>query len=168
MSSTSTKRLQREFELICKNPMENIKVKPDPENLYIWYFIFEGPKDTPYENGLYAGKILFPKDYPFKAPDFIMLTPNGRFKTNHKICLSYSGYHQESWSSIWTVTTMLQGLLSFMIENDVTTGGISTSIEEKKAFAKVSMNETFSFPEILTLFSEEESFKCYFQKISHP
>jgi ubiquitin-conjugating enzyme E2 J2 len=150
--STSVRRLQRELELIHKNPMDNIKVKPNTDNIYIWYFLFDGPKDTPYENGLYAGKILFPKEYPSKAPDFIMLTPNGRFAINQKICLSYSGYHQESWSPIWTVPTMLQGLLSFMVEDTVTTGGITTSLEEKKKLSKASISATFSHPEILSLF----------------
>lgn len=152
--TTSIKRLQRELELILKNPMDNIKVKPKLEDIYTWYFIFDGPKDTPYENGLYAGKILFPKDYPSKAPDFIMLTPNGRFAVNEKICLSYSSFHQETWSPIWTVPTMLQGLLSFMVENTTTAGGITTSIEEKKKLAKASISATFVHPEILSLFSE--------------
>lgn len=152
--STTIRRLQRELELIDKNPMDNIKIKPKVEDIYTWYFIFDGPKDTPYENGLYAGKILFPKDYPSKAPDFIMLTPNGRFAVNNKICLSYSGYHQESWSPIWTVSSMLQGLLSFMVENTTTTGGIVTTVEEKKKLAKASISTTFNNSEILSLFLE--------------
>jgi ubiquitin-conjugating enzyme E2 J2 len=150
--SQSVRRLQNELKLIHKNPMDNIKVKPNTDDIYTWYFLFDGPKDTPYEGGLYAGKILFPKDYPSKAPDFIMLTPNGRFKVNEKICLSYSGFHQETWSPIWTVSTMLQGFVSFMIENTVTAGSISTTIEEKKKLAKSSIGETFNHPKILELF----------------
>lgn len=157
MSNRSIIRLQRELELVHKNPMDNIKIKPNTENIYVWYFLFDGPKDTPYENGLYAGKILFPKDYPSKAPDFVMLTPNGRFKVNEKICLSFSGYHQETWSPIWTVLTMLQGLLSFMVEETVTSGGISTTVEEKRKLAKTSAIQTFSHPEILPLFCESVS-----------
>jgi ubiquitin-conjugating enzyme E2 J2 len=150
--SQSVRRLQRELELIHKNPMDNIKVKPNIENIYTWYFLFDGPKDTPYEDGLYAGKILFPKDYPSKAPDFVMLTPNGRFKVNEKICLSYSSFHQETWSPIWTVPTMLQGLLSFMVEKEITAGSISTTDEEKKKLAKSSIAYTFGHPEVLPLF----------------
>ena len=44
-----------------------------------------GPENTPYENGLYHGKLIFPKDYPFKPPAIYMLTPSGRFKTNTKV-----------------------------------------------------------------------------------
>ena len=157
MSTNSYKsitRLQNELKLIKKNPMENIKIKPDVDDIYTWYFLFDGPKDTPYEDGVYAGKILFPRDYPSRAPDFIILTPNGRFEINMKICLSYSGYHQETWSPIWTVPSMLQGLISFMNESDITAGSITTTIEQKKKLAKSSMENTFSLLEISNVFSE--------------
>jgi ubiquitin-conjugating enzyme E2 J2 len=150
----SITRLQNELKLIHKNPMDNIKVKPNVDDIYTWYFLFDGPTDTPYEGGLYAGKILFPKEYPSKPPDFVMLTPNGRFKVNEKICLSYSSYHPETWSPIWTVPSMLQGLLSFMIEKEITAGSILTTDEEKQKIAKNSIAYTFSHPEILPLFCQ--------------
>ena len=36
-----------------------------------------------------------------KPPNIIFLTPNGRFATNQKICLSISAYHPESWNPAW-------------------------------------------------------------------
>lgn len=35
----------------------------------------------------YILKLVLPRDYPFSAPDFFMITPNGRFATNTKICV---------------------------------------------------------------------------------
>ena len=32
--------------------------------------------------GYYHGKLVFPKDFPFKPPRIFMITPNGRFKVN--------------------------------------------------------------------------------------
>ena len=69
---------------------------------------------TESQGGVYHGRILVPADYPMKPPDIIVLTPNGRFPTNHtfftqyhpwlcrfevgkKICLSISGHHPETW-----------------------------------------------------------------------
>ena len=34
-----------------------------------------------------AGKVIFPPQYPYKPPSILMLTPNGRFATNTKLCL---------------------------------------------------------------------------------
>ena len=53
----------------------------------------EGSKDTPYEGGHYWGKLIFPKEYPLKPPSVMMLTPNGRFKTGRRLCLSMSDFH---------------------------------------------------------------------------
>lgn len=50
----------------------------------------------------YVGQILFPTNFPFKPPDIIFITPNGRFQLNKKICLSFTGYHPESWSN-WSI-----------------------------------------------------------------
>lgn len=46
------------------------------------HYVITGPPDTPYHDGLYHGKLVFPPDYPFKPPSIYMLTPNGRFKPN--------------------------------------------------------------------------------------
>ena len=48
--------------------------------------------------GVYHGKLLFPAAYPFKPPSILMLTPNGRFAVNQRLCLSMSDYHPESWN----------------------------------------------------------------------
>ena len=32
--------------------------------------------------GYYWGKLVFPKEYPFKPPRIEMTTPSGRFQTN--------------------------------------------------------------------------------------
>ena len=63
------------------------------------------------------GKIFFPPDYPFKPPDIIFVTPNGRFKTNKKICMSFTSYHPESWSN-QSIESMLMGLISFFVTDN--------------------------------------------------
>lgn len=58
---------------------------------------------------------MFPKEYPFKPPRIIMITPNGRFQTNTRLCLSISDFHPDTWNPAWSVSTILTGLLSFMV-----------------------------------------------------
>jgi ubiquitin-conjugating enzyme E2 J2 len=81
------------------------------------------------------GKIAFPKEYPNKPPGIEMITPNGRFELNKKICMSMSDYHPESWSPAWGVQSIIMGLISFMISSERTTGCVITSDNEKKILA---------------------------------
>ena len=120
--------------------------------------------DTPYEGGYYHGKVIFPSQYPFKPPSIMMSTPSGRFQTNTKLCLSMSDFHPESWNPLWSVGTILTGLLSFMSEDGMTTGSIQTTLEEKKAFARQSLafnckNPTFRklFPDLVEKFESKAS-----------
>jgi len=55
-----------------------------------------------------------PSDYPFRPPAFMLLTPNGRFETGVKICLSISAHHPEHWQPSWSVRTALTALVAFM------------------------------------------------------
>jgi ubiquitin-conjugating enzyme E2 J2 len=64
------------------------------------------------------------------------LTPNGRFQTNFRLCLSMSDYHPQSWNPAWSVSTILTGLLSFMIEGTATTGSVVSSDDDKRELAK--------------------------------
>lgn len=58
---------------------------------------------------------MFPREFPFKPPSIYMITPNGRFKTNTRLCLSISDFHPDTWNPAWSVATILTGLLSFMV-----------------------------------------------------
>lgn len=78
-----------------------------------------GPENTPYEGGYYHGKLVFPREFPFKPPSIYIITPNGRFKTNIKLCLSISDFHPDTWNPAWSVSTILTGLLSFMVNFDL-------------------------------------------------
>jgi ubiquitin-conjugating enzyme E2 J2 len=106
--------------------------------LFDRHYVVRGPEGTPYSSGLYHGKLQFPSEFPFKPPAIYMLTPNGRFKCNVRLCLSISDYHPDSWNPAWSVSTILTGLLSFMVEKNPTMGSIETSDYEKKLLAQQS------------------------------
>lgn len=87
-----------------------------------------------------------------------MFTPSGRFKTNTQLCMSMTNYHPESWNPMWSVGTILNGLLSFMQESAVSTGSISASREMREQLAQESLqwnatNLTFKklFPDYMEL-----------------
>ena len=70
-----------------------------------------------------------------QPPSIYMRTPNDRFKTDTRLCLSISDYHPDTWNPAWSVSTILTGLLSFMLERSPTLGSIETGEHEKRALA---------------------------------
>ncbi|OAD55972.1 Ubiquitin-conjugating enzyme E2 J2 [Eufriesea mexicana] len=120
----------------------------------ILHYVVKGPEETPYEGGFYHGKLIFPVEFPFQPPSIYMTTPNGRFKVNTKLCLSISDFHPDTWNPTWSVSTILTGLLSFMIENSPTMGSINSSDYDKKQFAAQSLEYNLKDKMFCELFPE--------------
>ncbi|KAL5579684.1 hypothetical protein UlMin_015793 [Ulmus minor] len=156
------KRLQKEYRALCKEPVSHVVARPSPNDILDWHYVLEGSKGTPFEGGFYYGRIKFPEEYPYKPPGISMTTPNGRFQTQKKICLSMSDFHPESWNPMWSVSSILTGLLSFMMDTSPTTGSVNTTVKEKQHLAKASLafnckNVTFRkmFPEYVEKYKQQ-------------
>jgi ubiquitin-conjugating enzyme E2 J1 len=125
--------LSEPTDLFCAQPLE--------DNLFEWHFTVRGPPDTEFEEGVYHGRIILPTEYPMKPPNLVLLTPNGRFETNKKVCLSISGYHPETWLPSWSIRTALLALIGFMPSAAAgAVGAIECSAEERKKLAKKSLD----------------------------
>ena len=151
-SKMAVKRLRREYKMVLKSPPEFIHVTPLMENVFEWHYCIEAPPGELYSGGFYWGKLRFPGDYPWKPPSIRMMTPNGRFKTDYRLCLSMSDYHPETWSPSWTVSAVLIGLLSFMLGTDKTLGSIDTSDAFKRDAARNSMRHNIQQPQFREVF----------------
>mmetsp|Transcript_8976 Transcript_8976/g.15191 ORF Transcript_8976/g.15191 Transcript_8976/m.15191 type:complete len:114 (+) Transcript_8976:88-429(+) len=101
---------------------DNFVALPDPDNIFLWYFVVYGLKEDPYLGGFYIGKLIFPPDYPWRPPSIMMISKSGRFTQNQKICLSISDYHPELWNPSWSIRTIVTGLISFFTSNQHTVG----------------------------------------------
>ncbi|RHY19994.1 hypothetical protein DYB30_011152 [Aphanomyces astaci] len=133
----AAKRLRKEYIDLQSNPIDNIEAVPLESSILEWHYVIRGV--GVYDGGYYHGKVIFPTEYPWKPPSIYMLTPNGRFKTNKRLCLSMSDYHPESWNPAWNVGTILVGLFSFMNEQTRTTGSIESSRDDKRKLADASL-----------------------------
>ncbi len=58
---------------------------PSEKDVLKWEFCLLGSDDTPYEGGVYHGRLTFPPDFPMAPPSIQMLTPSGRFEVGKKI-----------------------------------------------------------------------------------
>jgi ubiquitin-conjugating enzyme E2 J2 len=136
----STVRLQKELKQYVADPPPFIpRVYVNEKNVLEWHLLMQGPHDTPFEGGWYVARIKFPEQYPFKPPDLYMCTPNGRFETGKKLCMSMSSFHPETWNPSWNVSKVALGMLSFLLEDELTTGAIRTSEEQKREYAEASV-----------------------------
>ncbi|ARF09163.1 ubiquitin-conjugating enzyme E2 [Catovirus CTV1] len=144
-SALTIKRLAGELRMIKKKPIDDIDAYPDPDNMFIWYFLVRGPKKSPYEGGCYIGKIMLSSGYPETPVDFMMLTPNGRFSIEKKICLTNSGYHADQWNPMWNMSVILMAFLSIMLADDTTgISHIKETDEERRIKAANSLNYNIS------------------------
>jgi len=151
MSFLRMKRLQAELKLMNKDPLDTVKVTIKNDNVDSWYVKIYNLPDEEYKNGEYILEIIIPSDYPQRAPDFMMLTPSGRFDINRKLCFSNSGYHPESWSPIWNMKTIIVGFVSFFLEkSSVGIGHITCTSEQRIAYAQSSIEYNKNkFPNIV-------------------
>jgi len=70
--------------------------------------------------------------------------------------MSMTDFHPEKWQACWSVATILTGLLSFMLEDEPTTGAVKSTEAEKRQYAAESLefnckNMQFrrTFPELV-------------------
>ncbi|KAK9086304.1 hypothetical protein Syun_028698 [Stephania yunnanensis] len=132
----AVKRILQELKEMQSNPSDDFMSLPLEENIFEWQFAIRGPRDTEFGGGIYHGRIQLPAEYPFKPPAFMLLTPNGRFETQTKICLSISNHHPEHWQPSWSVRTALVALIAFMPTNpDGALGSLDYKKEERRTLA---------------------------------
>ncbi|KAK0457396.1 UBC-like protein [Desarmillaria tabescens] len=137
-TKAASKRLSKEYVTMQREPPPFVWAVPDEKNILTWNYIIRGPPDSPFAGGEYHGLLLFPSEYPFKPPGIKMLTPSGRFHPDKKICFSMSDFHPGSWNPAWSVATILTGLLSFMLSDEMTTGSVTSSDTHKRTYAQRS------------------------------
>ena len=123
INSQQMTKLQKEFKIL-KNSIilsqdASIFFMAEKDNINKMKFIISGPKNTPYEYGLFIFGMTIPTNYPSKPP-FVRLSNTGgkRFNPNlydsGKVCLSllgtWKGDKGESWNS--ETSTFYQLLIS--------------------------------------------------------
>ena len=69
-------------------------------NIFQWRVTMYGPKETPYENGIFTIIISFPPDYPRKGPEFKFLNKSYHLNVDFKNNLGHiSLNHLNEWAT---------------------------------------------------------------------
>ncbi|KAK0240330.1 ubiquitin-conjugating enzyme/RWD-like protein [Armillaria nabsnona] len=112
-NNSAVKRIMQEARELSNDPSTDYAAGPLEDDIFEWHCTLRGPAGTEFEGGLYHVRILLPAEYPFRPPSLMILTPNGRFELNTKICISFTNYHEELWQPAWGVRTAILGLQGF-------------------------------------------------------
>lgn len=68
--------LQEDIKRITEeNTNADFSVGLIADNLYTWEVVIFGPKDTPFESGIFKAEMVFPLEYPNSPPTFRFITP---------------------------------------------------------------------------------------------
>ena len=78
-SLAAAKRLRKELQNLerHKDEDDDIFLIPDADNILNWAALIRGPKDTPYEGGVFQLKIVCGTDYPLAPPTMTFITKVG-------------------------------------------------------------------------------------------
>ena len=142
LSKLTKKRIMGDLKICLKSKHKLVDARPEDQTKIClnWYFLLVGPRNSVYEGGYYFGQILHDSAYPFKPPDYKMLTPSGRFLIDKKICNSNSSYHSSEWSLSWNIMNIVVAFLSiFMDDNEHGISHIKRSEKERRRLAKQSI-----------------------------
>jgi len=129
-------------------PVEGFTVELiDESDLFEWRIWVEGPKDTPYEGGVFQLVMKFPIDYPMSPPELKFISdfwhPNV-YKDTGIVCISIlhppvedemSGeLPEERWLPTQTVSTILLSVISLLSSpNFSSPANVDASVEWRKS-----------------------------------
>lgn len=110
------KRILQEIKELQNNDSDNVTAGPVSEdNIFCWSATLIGPKDSPYDGGIFLLNINFPQDYPFKPPKINFQTkifhPN--INSGGSICLDILN---SQWSPALTLSKTLLSISSLLTD----------------------------------------------------
>ena len=108
------KRLRAELKELKTNPPENCSAGVECENnMLIWQATIVGPKNSPYERGIFHLHIEFTQEYPYKPPIVKFITPiyHCNIDIDGNICLNIL---KDQWSPALTISKLLLSICSLL------------------------------------------------------
>lgn len=120
----TTLRIKKDLKEFFTDPLPEVFLVPDSEDMCNVHAIVIGPKDTPYEGGFFYFYVKYPGDYPIAPPRVKLMTTgrdsvrfNPNLYRNGKVCLSILGtWSGPGWSPANNLSSVLLSIQSLMNE----------------------------------------------------
>ena len=106
-------RIYREIKELTEKPTEGMIVTPDASNLRHFKVLLSGPKDSPFEKGVFRLNLTLPENYPEFPPSVIFQTKGYHPNINDQggICLDTL---QKAWTPVLGIRTTLLSIQSLL------------------------------------------------------
>ncbi|KAJ1691195.1 hypothetical protein LUZ63_015350 [Rhynchospora breviuscula] len=117
MSAYARRRLKQDFLELEKNPSSRIFGVLRNNDLMIWDVIICGPKDTPWEEGIFQLSLEFSEDYPHAPPiaKFISRMFHPNVFEDGTVCLDILLYNN-CWTPAWSSYSLLIAIQSILCD----------------------------------------------------
>lgn len=114
-ANLAKKRLIRDFKKLQVDSPKGIFATPVSQNIMYWKAMVFGPKETPWEGGIFGLQLCFDNEYPNRPPKVKFLRdlfhPN--IYTDGHICLDVL---QKNWSPTFDILTILTSVQSLLTD----------------------------------------------------
>ncbi len=118
MSGTNVdiERIKREMNNLKNSELVPVtKVERIDNNDLIWKVVFEGPDESPYEDGIFTLKFIFQNDYPISGPEARFMTPmfhpNVDATSDNHVCINLLN----KWDPKRTLEDVLLGIFDILL-----------------------------------------------------
>lgn len=150
---TATPFLLKQLGELKKSPLGGFRIEVG-DDLFNWTVWFLGPKDTLYHPGVYRAQLTFPQDFPYKPPEFKVMStmwhPN--IYPDGKVCISILHPPGEDemnsletasmrWTPIQSIDKVLISVVSLLADPDASDAGAPANVDALVEFRK--HKETF-------------------------
>ncbi|QQP48562.1 Ubiquitin conjugating enzyme, partial [Caligus rogercresseyi] len=112
MSTSSRRRLMRDFKRLQEDPPAGVSGAPGENNIMVWNAVIFGPHDTPFEDGTFKLTMEFSEEYPNKPPlvKFLSKMFHPNIYADGGICLDI--LQNRPTYDVSAILTSIQSLLS--------------------------------------------------------
>ena len=156
--------LRAEYSYLENNPVCGMggclglcQLENGENNIFEWKYIFRGPKNSLYKNGLFSIKIKFPEDYPESPPEIIFKTPiyhlniNSSSKTGEPVGKVYTN-SLHYWKNYYTIGKILPEIIVLFYKQNPDCG-----YDDQKNYEYLNSKEVF-----------EQKIKYFTKKYAYP
>jgi len=130
MSAKAIRSIYKGLHTCKKNPNYMFDINPT-DNAFKHNIVIIGPSNTPFEQGIFYGKILYPKNFPFSPPQVYIFDSIDRKRglyhpniyPNGLCCISIlhegkdnTGYESNNirWSPAQTIESIILSIISIL------------------------------------------------------
>ena len=145
--SKGMEKLQEEYNEIKKSDILTSiggTANPINGNLFFWEASLKGPKNSPYENGLFILQMKFNENYPYERPLVQMRTPIFHPNINNEngnICVEYLN----RWEKDYNIIGILHAIFLLLYRPNPYNAYSFYKCKDEKTYFKIASKYTLNY-----------------------